>query len=175
MKTLKQRFIPLLLIMIFLTGCFGPKSPQDVTQAFWKAVITQKVDDVIEYSTLVDAKTYTAFNKNWIGYQPVIGGAQLPHGFIIPGIDVRPIVSVLHALLQHVSQKRMLLCLYSQRSCSLEIRHVIRVIKTIVRFRRKIRPMRLQVTDVQEPWPGIRPANEFYSLIGYKRTFAFFF
>jgi gas vesicle protein len=73
MKTLKQRFIPLLLTMIFLTGCFGAKSPQDVTQAFWKAVITQKVDDVIEYSTLVDAKTYTAFNKNWIGYQPVIG------------------------------------------------------------------------------------------------------
>lgn len=73
MKTLYQRFISLFLTMLVLTGCFGPESPQDVAQEFWKAVITHNVDDAIEYSTLVDAKSYDAFNKKWDGYQPVTG------------------------------------------------------------------------------------------------------
>ena len=73
MKTLNQRFISLLLTTLLLSGCFGPEAPQDVAREFWKAVITHEVDDVIEYSTLVDTKSYDSFNKKWEGYQAVMG------------------------------------------------------------------------------------------------------
>ncbi len=73
MKTLYQHFISLFLTALILTGCFGPESPQDVAQEFWEAVITQNVDDAIEYSTLVDVESYDSFNKKWDGYQPVMG------------------------------------------------------------------------------------------------------
>lgn len=73
MKTLYQHFISLFLTTLILTGCFGPESPQDVAQEFWEAVITHNVDDAIEYSTLVDAKSYDSFNKKWGGYQAVMG------------------------------------------------------------------------------------------------------
>ena len=73
MKTLKKYFISLLLTTLVLTGCFRPESPQDVAREFWEAVVTNNVDDAIEYSTLVDAKSYDAFNNKWDGYQPVMG------------------------------------------------------------------------------------------------------
>lgn len=73
MKNIYHRVISLFLITLILTGCFKPESPQDVTQVFWEAVITQNVDDVIEYSTLLDAKSFDSFKKNWKGYQLVIG------------------------------------------------------------------------------------------------------
>ena len=73
MKTLNQRIISLILASLVLTGCFEPKSPQDVTQEFWEAVITHNVEDAIEYSTLLDTKSYDAFNKKWDGYQSVVG------------------------------------------------------------------------------------------------------
>ena len=73
MKILRQRFISIFLTALILSGCFGPESPQDVTQEFWQAVITHNVEDAIEYSTLVDAKSYDAFNKKWDGYQSVMG------------------------------------------------------------------------------------------------------
>ena len=72
MKTLNQRIISLILASLVLTGCFEPKSPQDVTQEFWEAVITHNVEDAIEYSTLLDTKSYDAFNKKWDGYQSVV-------------------------------------------------------------------------------------------------------
>ncbi len=73
MKNIYRRFISLFLITLILTGCFGPESPQDTAREFWKAVISNKVDDVVEYSTLMNAQSYDAFNKKWDGYQPVIG------------------------------------------------------------------------------------------------------
>ena len=73
MKRHYHRFTALLLATLILTGCFGPKTPQDVTREFWEAVITQNVDDAIEYSTLLDTKSYDSFNKKWDGYQLVIG------------------------------------------------------------------------------------------------------
>lgn len=73
MKTLSQRFISLFLTALILSACFRPESPQHVAQEFWKAVITHNVNDVVEYSTLVDTKNYTAFNKKWQGYQAVTG------------------------------------------------------------------------------------------------------
>jgi len=73
MKTVYQQFVVLILSSLILTGCFGPDSPQDVAQEFWKSVITEQVDDVIEYSTLLDANNYNSFNQKWGGYQVVIG------------------------------------------------------------------------------------------------------
>lgn len=72
MKTFYRRIISLFLTTFILTGCFGPESPQEVTQEFWEAVITKDVDAVIKYSTLMNTKSYDAFNKKWDGYQPVI-------------------------------------------------------------------------------------------------------
>lgn len=73
MKTPYQHLISLFLTTLVLTGCLGPESPQEVTQKFWESVISHDVDDAIEYSTLVDAKSYDAFNKKWDGYQSVTG------------------------------------------------------------------------------------------------------
>jgi len=73
MKLLYRQIITLVFTSLILTGCFRPDSPQDVTQEFWKSVITEQVNDVIEYSTLVDAKSYNAFNKKWNGFQAVTG------------------------------------------------------------------------------------------------------
>jgi len=73
MTSYYHRFTALFFATLILTGCFGPKSPQDVTREFWEAVITQNVDNVIEHSTLVDASSYNSFNKKWDGYQLVLG------------------------------------------------------------------------------------------------------
>ncbi|MCK4866155.1 MAG: hypothetical protein KAT06_12130 [Gammaproteobacteria bacterium] len=73
MKSHYLRFTSLLFAALILTGCFGAKSPQDVTREFWEAVITQNVDNIIEHSTLVDASSYDSFNKKWEGYQLITG------------------------------------------------------------------------------------------------------
>lgn len=73
MKSHYHRFTSLLFATLILSGCFSPKSPQDVTREFWEAVITQNVNNVIKYSTLVDASSYDSFNEKWDGYQLVLG------------------------------------------------------------------------------------------------------
>jgi hypothetical protein len=73
MKSHYHRFTSLFFATLILSGCFSPKSPQDVTREFWEAVITQNVDNVIEYSTLVDTSSYDSFNKNWDDYQLILG------------------------------------------------------------------------------------------------------
>lgn len=67
------RVIILLGSILFLSSCFGPETPQEVSKAFWEAVINNDVGDVVKYSTLTDAKSYDAFSKDWQGYQPTWG------------------------------------------------------------------------------------------------------
>lgn len=63
----------LISFVLSLTACLGPKTPQEVTQAFWKAVINNDVSDAVKYSTLTDAKQYDGFSKDWAGYQATWG------------------------------------------------------------------------------------------------------
>lgn len=60
-------------LILVLSACFSPKSPQDVTQAFWDGVLNKDLNDVVKYSSLVDAKQYDGFSKEWDGYQPSWG------------------------------------------------------------------------------------------------------
>lgn len=73
MKSIYLRVTSLFLVTLILTGCFRPESAQDVTQAFWEAVITQNAEDVIEYSTLLDTKNFDSFKRNWDDYRVVTG------------------------------------------------------------------------------------------------------
>lgn len=72
-----MKFILRLMLLVgmtaTLTACFGPKTPQEVTQAFWEAVVSGDTKDVVEYSTLADAKLYDGFAKEWAGFQPSWG------------------------------------------------------------------------------------------------------
>lgn len=67
------RYLGLLLTALLLSACMGPKTPQEVTEAFWEAVINDDAADVVEYSTLNDAKSYDRFSKDWTGFQPTWG------------------------------------------------------------------------------------------------------
>lgn len=65
--------IVLLCAGLLLAGCLGPKTPQEVAKAFWQAVIEQDNDEVAEYSTLDDPKTFNGFGMQWQGVKPVWG------------------------------------------------------------------------------------------------------
>ena len=61
------------LIGFLLSSCQSPETPQQVTQHFWQAVIEDKPDEVVKYSTLVDVKDYDRFAMTWNGFQPNLG------------------------------------------------------------------------------------------------------
>lgn len=73
MKKTILRWFYILTLTLSVAACFGPKTPQEVTQAFWKAVLNNKVNDAVEFSTLSDATHYDAFSKNWTGYHATWG------------------------------------------------------------------------------------------------------
>lgn len=68
-----QTLIVTALIGFLLSSCQSPETPQQVTQHFWQAVIEDKPDEVVKYSTLVDVKDYDRFSMNWSGFQPSLG------------------------------------------------------------------------------------------------------
>jgi len=68
-----QTLIVTTLIGFLLSSCQSPETPQQVTQHFWQAVIEDKPDEVVKYSTLVDVKDYDRFSMDWSGYQPSLG------------------------------------------------------------------------------------------------------
>lgn len=63
----------LFLLAFSLSACLGPKTPQEVTQAFWSAVIENDAKDAVKYSTLTDTRYYDRFSGNWDEYTPSIG------------------------------------------------------------------------------------------------------
>jgi gas vesicle protein len=68
-----QTLIVTTLIGFLLSSCQSPETPQQVAQHFWQAVIEDKPDKVVKYSTLVDVKDYDRFSTNWSGFQPSLG------------------------------------------------------------------------------------------------------
>jgi len=68
-----QALIVATLIGFLLSSCQSPETPQQVAQHFWQAVIEDKPDEVVKYSTLVDVKDYDRFSMSWSGFQPSLG------------------------------------------------------------------------------------------------------
>lgn len=73
MKNSMIRLLVLTGMAVMLSACFGPKTPQEVTQAFWGAVINNDIKDAVEYSTLADPRNYDGFSRDWSGFQPSWG------------------------------------------------------------------------------------------------------
>lgn len=67
--------IPLLSVatLLLVSACFSPKTPQEVTETFWQAVIEDDKESVVKYSTLAGTKSYDSFSHDWHGYQPKWG------------------------------------------------------------------------------------------------------
>ncbi|MFT5399529.1 MAG: hypothetical protein ACI9LO_003451 [Planctomycetota bacterium] len=68
-----QYSIVAILLGFLLSSCQAPETQQQVAQHFWQAVIEDKPDKVVKYSTLIDVKDYDRFSKNWSGFQPSLG------------------------------------------------------------------------------------------------------
>jgi len=73
MKKYPLSKLSFVVITMLLSACIGPKTPQEVNQAFWQAVVENKVDDIIKYSTLMDKKQYDQFSMDWYGFTPQWG------------------------------------------------------------------------------------------------------
>ncbi|HEY0633971.1 MAG TPA: hypothetical protein VGE00_01210 [Gammaproteobacteria bacterium] len=72
MKRHYLRLVVLMLSALLLLAC-AEKTPQEVTTAFWQAVISNDADDVVKYSTLGDAREFDGFGRNWSGFTPSFG------------------------------------------------------------------------------------------------------
>ncbi|WP_240616533.1 hypothetical protein [Marinobacter fuscus] len=53
------------LVAVLLSACGGPETPQEVSEAFWQAVIEGDAGDVSDYSTLVDGAAFDHFGRDW--------------------------------------------------------------------------------------------------------------
>ncbi|WP_295797116.1 hypothetical protein [uncultured Microbulbifer sp.] len=60
-------------LMVLLSACSGPESPQEVSAAFWDAAVRDDRSDVVRYSTLDSPERYDAFATDWGSYQPKWG------------------------------------------------------------------------------------------------------
>lgn len=60
-------------LAVLLAACSGPETPQQVTEAFWKAAIDDDAASAVRYSTLTGAEGFDVFASEWDGYQPQWG------------------------------------------------------------------------------------------------------
>lgn len=72
MKKLYVRFT-LMCLALLISACTGPNTPEDVTYAFWEAVVGNDADDAVKYSTLPDVGEYDGFGRDWNGFTPELG------------------------------------------------------------------------------------------------------
>ena len=73
MNKLNLRVFLITCAVILLSACSTPDTPQEVTRAFWEAVLNNDAGKAAKYSTLVDPQKYDGFSKDWTGYQPSWG------------------------------------------------------------------------------------------------------
>ncbi|WP_241264671.1 hypothetical protein [Marinobacter daepoensis] len=59
----------LLTFALMLSGCGGPTSPQEVSAAFWQAVIDDDAGEASEFSTLIDEAAFDGFARQWQGVE----------------------------------------------------------------------------------------------------------
>lgn len=68
--TMLKKPLYVAFVMLLLTGCLGPKTPQEVSKAFWYAVIENDASAVVKYSTLTTSQDFDGFGLDWHGYTP---------------------------------------------------------------------------------------------------------
>lgn len=73
MNSLSLRGLVVLCAALLLSACMEAKTPQEVAQRFWESVIAGDADGAVEHSTLVSARDYDAFSRDWSGFQPAWG------------------------------------------------------------------------------------------------------
>lgn len=62
-----------LFVAVMMAACSKPNTPQDVAAAFWQAMADNDVSDVVDYSTLIDAKEFDRFERDWADVVPSFG------------------------------------------------------------------------------------------------------
>lgn len=62
-----------LLAVLVLFGCSRPEGPQEVTEAFWQAVMEGDADGVAELSTLISAAEFDGYGRDWLNTLPSYG------------------------------------------------------------------------------------------------------
>ena len=63
---MKYVIFPFLVFSVLMaTGCSRPESPQEVSEAFWQAVLEEDAEAAADYSTLVDEAAFDGFEQQW--------------------------------------------------------------------------------------------------------------
>ena len=63
---MKYVLFPFLVFSVLMaTGCSRPESPQEVSEAFWQAVLEEDAEAAADYSTLVDEAAFDGFEQQW--------------------------------------------------------------------------------------------------------------
>jgi len=71
MKPIFYRIAASLLLLLGLSACFEPDTPQETAAAFWEAVTDNDARGAVKYSTLESEKDYDGFGQKWEGMKPV--------------------------------------------------------------------------------------------------------
>lgn len=61
------------LSLFLLTACSGPETPQEVTEAFWQAVMEDDADGVARYSTMATPAEYPQLEADWSAASLALG------------------------------------------------------------------------------------------------------
>ncbi len=66
-----RRYLPMLLLFVaaLLLAACAEKTPQEVSEAFWAALISNDADGAVKYSTLGESREYDGFGRNWTGFR----------------------------------------------------------------------------------------------------------
>jgi len=65
----KKYLLAALISSSLLTACGGPQSPQEVSRAFWQAVVDQDAGEANEYSTLIEDAGFDGYQRDWQGVE----------------------------------------------------------------------------------------------------------
>ncbi len=63
----KKYLLAALVSSTLLTACGGPQSPEEVSQAFWQAVVKQDAGEANDYSTLIEDAGFDGYQRQWQG------------------------------------------------------------------------------------------------------------
>ncbi len=62
-----------MLAVLLLAACSAPKTPEEITLAFWQGVIAEDGAALVRYSTLEDGALFDGFGRDWTGAQLATG------------------------------------------------------------------------------------------------------
>jgi len=65
----KKYLLAALISSSLLTACGGSQSPQEVSRAFWQAVVAQDAGEANEYSTLIEDAGFDGYQRDWQGVE----------------------------------------------------------------------------------------------------------